>query len=81
MIVKVTVRTNSKISEIYPDSANTVREVLAEAGVDHAHGQTMLDGNTLGVGDLDKTLESFGFTGESGHDQVVLANVVKTTNA
>ena len=81
MIVKVTVRTNSKISEVYPDSANTIREVLTEAGVDYAHGQTMLDGNTLNTGDLDRTLENFGFTGESGHDQVVIANVVKTTNA
>lgn len=80
-MVRVTIGNNMKRQAYNLDPNTTLRTALEQAGIDYTVGMTTLDGYTLGLGDLNKTLAECGFDGTEGKDKCFLLNVVKADNA
>lgn len=64
-------------TKVVPETT-TPRQVLEELEINYAGGQVILDGATVGIGDLDKSFAELGIASDS---RVTLYSVVKTCNA
>jgi len=76
-MIKVYVGNNINRTPIDVTSDTTLRRAFEEAEVDYGSGTNSLDGATLKAGDLDKTFEEMGVTGEKCY----LMNIAKAVNA
>lgn len=76
-MIRVYVGNNLNRTPVDVTSDTTLRKVLEEANIDYGVGMTSLDGATLKAGDLDKTFEEMGVTGEKCY----LLNTAKAVNA
>ena len=76
-MIRVYVGNNLNRTPVDVTSDTTLRKVLEDANVDYGVGMTSLDGATLKAGDLDKTFEEMGVTGEKCY----LLNTAKAVNA
>lgn len=76
-MIRVYVGNNLNRTPVDVTSDTTLRKVLEDANVDYGVGMTSLDGATLKPGDLDKTFEEMGVTGEKCY----LLNTAKAVNA
>jgi hypothetical protein len=56
-IVKVKVGTNLNRTEINVSSNKTVREILEENDINYSTATIFIDGVTVQIGDMDKTLD------------------------
>lgn len=59
-LVKVKVGTNLNRTEVTVPSNKTVREILEENEINYATTTIFVDGVTVQLGDMDKTLEELG---------------------
>ena len=76
-MIRVYVGNNIIRTAIDVTSDTTLRRAFEEAEVDYGTGTNSLDGATLKAGDLDKTFEEMGVTGEKCY----LMNIAKAVNA
>ena len=75
-IINVTIGSNITRKTVPAISSATLRQVLEDNAIDYTIGTTMLDGVSLGAGDIDKTFDQLGVT-----DRCYLLNIVKADNA
>ena len=76
-MVQVICGNNVTRSKVIVDENNTTpRMVLENSGIDYSVGTTHLDGATLQIGEMDKTLAELGVT-----TKCYLLNVRKADNA
>lgn len=80
-MIRCTIGNNLKKANYNFDPNTTLKAALETAGVDYSTGTMNLDGSSLNAGDLNKTFNDLGYTGEEGHDRCYLLNVVKADNA
>lgn len=59
-LVKVKVGTNLNRTEVTVQSNKTIREILEENEINYATTTIFVDGVTVQLGDMDKTLEELG---------------------
>jgi len=76
MVEVIVGTTTSREKKLYSRST-TIRTILEDNNVDYSVAQVMLDGATLQVGEMDKTLEENGVTA----DKCMLIACVKAANA
>ena len=84
MTVRVSIQNNMNRCTVDADSSNTLREVVDMAegnGVVFANEIMQLDGTALVAGDINKTLEALGYTGEPGHNRAFLIGAAQKNNA
>ena len=74
----ITVRVGNGLQNVTKVVSNTAtpRQVFEEAGINYARGITSIDTDIVRAGDLDRTFEELGVTGEC-----VLYSVVKAEGA
>lgn len=75
-MIKVTIGTNTKRTNVIVPSNTTLRQVLEENDIDYSTGALHLDGASLKPGDLDSSFEELGIT-----EKAYLINVVKADSA
>lgn len=75
-MIKVIVGTTTQRNEKNYTADTTIRSILEENAVDYSVAQVMLDGASLQLGDMDRTLASLGIT-----EKCMLIAVVKAANA
>lgn len=75
-MIKVIVGTTTQRNEKNYTADTTIRSILEENAVDYSVAQVMLDGASLQVGDMDRTLADLGIT-----EKCMLIAVVKAANA
>lgn len=75
-MVKVTVGTNTKRSNVTVNGDTKLKKVLQDEGIDYSKGTIHLDGATIKPGDLDKTFDELGIT-----ETAYLISVVKADSA
>lgn len=75
-MIKVTIGTNTKRTNVIVPSNTTLRQVLEENDIDYSTGALHLDGASLKPGDLDYSFEDLGIT-----EKAYLINVVKADSA
>lgn len=84
MQIRVRVSNNVNGKTYNVDSGTTLRDVINTAqndGLKFANETVQINGTNLDDRDLDRTFESFGYTGEPGHESVFLIGVVNKKNA
>ena len=75
-MIQVKVSNNMKRNTVVVEDSTTIRQVLEQEEIDYSTGMTMLDGSTLGPGDLDKSFAQFGIT-----ERCFLSSIKKLDNA
>jgi hypothetical protein len=75
-MITVKITTNTERTSVVVASNTTIREVLADNDVDYSTGTVSIDGASLAPGDMDKSFEDFGITGDSCY----LSVTIKTGN-
>ena len=75
-MVRVIVGNNTSRKAVIVDNTATLKEACEQAGFDYTKGGMMLDGATLGAGDMNKTFADFGVV-----DTCNLISVAKVDNA
>lgn len=75
MIKVIVGTTTSRTTKIYPGDTS-IRNILEDNDVEYGTAQVMLDGVSIGLGDMDKTLSTLGVT-----EKCMLVAVVKAANA
>ena len=75
-IINVTIGTNLNRTEISVTSDKTIRQLLEENGINYATTTIFVDGVTVQLGQMDKSLEELGIT----NDCYIIA-AQKTENA
>jgi len=79
-LIKVVLYNNVKKDYVYPAPTATVGEVLQSAGWDA--GKTyQLNGETLVLSDMSRTLADFGYDGSAGRDTAYISAVTPKNNA
>lgn len=73
-MVQVTFRNNGEVKVILLPATTTIREAIAQSGIDWSTGQTYMGG--VRVNDLDKTFADYGVS-----ESVFLINVTDGKNA
>ncbi|MBQ5872342.1 MAG: hypothetical protein IIW69_08080 [Bacteroidaceae bacterium] len=63
-MIKVLVGTNMNKKTLIVTPDRTPRSIMEEAGFDYSSGATLLDGVTLQVGQMDKSLAELGIKDE-----------------
>ena len=76
-VIKVTIGDTLTRSTHMYNSDMTLRQALESAEFDYEGKTMMLEGSTLQVGDLDKSFDDLGITG----DKCYLSSVTKANNA
>lgn len=61
-IINVTIGTNLNRTEISVTSDKTIRQLLEENGINYATTTIFVDGVTVQLGQMDKSLEELGIT-------------------
>lgn len=80
-MIRVNFRNNVTRKTDNFDENMTIREILAELDVDPSRGTIAIDGATLPVGGLNKTLAELNYDGTPGRDSCVITSIVKADNA
>lgn len=80
-MVKVRVGNNLKRETVIVDSSSTLRSCFEEAGMKLNGGVVTLDGAAIAPGDMNKTLNELGYTGEEGKNECILHSIAKADNA
>jgi len=75
--ISVKVGTVTERKTVVVMSSTTLRSTFQEAGYEYEGGLIQLDGNHIGIGDLDRTYDDLGIVGT----QALLVSIIKGENA
>lgn len=75
--IQVRLGTNTQRKDINVQSSDSLRSVLENNNVDYGAATVNLDGSSLSPGDMDKSFDEMGITG----NRCMLVAVVKSDNA
>lgn len=80
-MIKVNIGNNAGRDNYNIPESYTIRQAFEEASIDYSRGMISLDGSTVQAGDINRTFEELGYTGDAGKDRCVLSVLAKLDNA